>query len=208
MFGLFKKHRTSSDFWMWLAANASRIRAGGRNATGNFATEISRAFERSYPDLVWEITPKESGSWVFCVSADGNPDLFEKVRTAVAAAPSIPDWKILAFRQRGSLDAVIEMNGQKLVYNDIWCGVEPDGSRASVTLYVRGLTSESAKTLLGASLVLLDNAVGEHDSVVKISDLDNGPLPANPKRSETFFPLSELPGYLDRLSDFIVTEVP
>jgi hypothetical protein len=75
-----------------------------------------------------------------------------------------------------------------------------DGTQARVTLRVRGLTSDSAEALLGAALVLLDNAIGEHDSVVRISELNNGPLPAKPVRSETFFPLSELPGYLDRLS--------
>jgi hypothetical protein len=93
----------------------------------------------------------------------------------------------------------MQMNDRKLGYEDIWCEVEPDGARARVTLLVDGLTLDSAESLLGAALVLLDNAVGEHDSVVRISELSNGPLPVNPKRSEKLFPLSELPAYLDRL---------
>ena len=201
MFGKLKKQRDSRDFWTWLAANASRIQAAGRHAAGDVAGELSRAFKKSYPDLVWEITPSDSGPWIFCVSADGNPELFDQVQAAVAAAEPIPGWEIKAFRQRGSLDAVIEMHGRKLGYDDLWCEVEPDGTRARVTLLVRGLTLDSAEELLGAVLVLLDNAVGEYDSVARISELNNGPLPKKPIRSATFFPLSELPRYLDSLSD-------
>lgn len=199
MFGLFKKQRDLGDFWTWLAANTSRIQTNGRNAVGDVAGELSHAFARSYPGLVWEITPSESRPWVFSISANGNPERFDRVRAAVAVAPHIPGWEIAAFRQRGSLNAVIDMNGQKLGYDDIWCAVEPAGSQARVTLYIRGLTPASAERILGASLVLLDNAVGEHDSAMKILNLSNGPLQDSPKKSETFFPLAELPGYLDRL---------
>jgi hypothetical protein len=199
MFWKLKKQRDSGDFWAWLRANASRIQAAGREAAGEAAGELSCAFETSYPGLVWELTPNDSGPWVFCVSADGNPELFDAVKSAVADAPLIPGWEIKAFRQRGSLDGVIQMHGRKLGYDDIWCDVEADGAQARVTLLVRGLTLESAEELLGAALVLLDNAVGEHDAVVKISELGNGPLPCKPVRSATFFPLSELPGYLDSL---------
>jgi len=199
MFGVFKKRRDSGDFWSWLRANASRIQAAGREGAGNAADELSRAFKKSYPDLVWEVTPSDSSPWVFCVSADGNPELFGAVKSAVADAPPIPGWEIKAFRQRGSLDVVIEMHGRKLGYDDIWCDVEADGAQARVTLLVRGLTVDLAEQLLGAALILLDNAVGEHDSVAKISELNNGPLPSKPERSPTFFPLSELPAYLDSL---------
>ncbi len=199
MFGKHNRQRNSRDFWVWLATNTARIQTAGRVAAGSIAGELDRAFKTSYPDLVWEITPSDSGPWSFCVSADGTLELFDQVKSAVAAAPPIPGWEIKAFRQRGSLDAVIEMHDRKLGYDDIWCEVAPDGTRARVTLRVRGLNLDSAEALLGAALVLLDNAVGEYDSVVRISELDNGPLPAQPVRSRTFFPLSELPGYLDRL---------
>lgn len=199
MFGLFKKRRDSGDFWSWLHTNASRIQAAGREGAGKIADELSRAFKKSYPDLVWEVTPNDSGAWIFCVSADGNPELFSAVKSAVADAPPIPGWEIKAFRQRGSLDAVIEMHGRSLGYYDIWCEVEAEGAKARVTLLVLGLNVESAEQLLGAALILLDNAVGEHDSVAKISELNNGPLPTKPVRSPTFFPLSELPDYLDNL---------
>ncbi len=199
MLGKSRKQRDSSDFWAWLHANASRFQAAGGEAAAELAGEISSAFQNSYPNLTWEVTPNDTGPWVFCVSADGNPELFDEVKSAVADAPPIPGWDVQAFRQRGSLSAVIEMCDRKLGYDDIWCDVNPEGAQARVTLLVRGLTAESAEETLGAVLVLLDNAVGEYDAVVKIAELNSGPLSSEPVRSATFFPLSELPGYLDSL---------
>ena len=200
MFWKRKKRDDGHKFWAWLAANTARIQAAGPEGVTEFVPQIAHAFEKSYPDLVFEISPSTSGPWIFCVSADGNLELFDQVKSAVASVGAIPGWEVKPFRQRGSLDAAITMNDRTLGYDDIWCEVEPDGARARVRLLVSGLTLDSAETLLGAALVLLDNAVGEHDSVVKIADLDNGPLPTNPTKSQTFFPLSELPGYLDGLT--------
>jgi hypothetical protein len=75
------------------------------------------------------------------------------------------------------------------------------GSKANVTMCVYGLTEANAEQVLGAALILLDNALGEHDSVVKIADLDNRPLSTQPIRSASFFPLSDLPAYIDNLSN-------
>ncbi len=57
MFGKHKKQTDSSGFWAWLAANTSRIQAAGRDVAEDVAGELSRAFKKSYPDLVWEVTP-------------------------------------------------------------------------------------------------------------------------------------------------------
>jgi hypothetical protein len=156
-------------------------------------------FKRSFPALVWEVSPAGSGPWLFCVSANGNRDLFPQVLLAVREAPDIPGWKVQAFRPRGSLTAEIDMGGRTLGYDDIWCSVQPSGGGVRVTLWVRGLTRESDPVLSPAVLILLDNAVGEYDAVAKITQLDRGPLPENPVRRADFFPLAELPSYLDRV---------
>jgi hypothetical protein len=141
MFGLFRRKAPPADFWEWLRANTDRIKSGLQSRPQAVADEIGRAFTRSYPDLTWEVGPDESGPWVFCVSADGNRDLFPEVVRAVQAAPELPCWKVQAFRGRGSLTSHLEMGGVKLNYEDVWCGVvgrEEDGVR--LVLCVRGLS--------------------------------------------------------------------
>jgi len=201
MFRPFRKRSTNHGFWQWLADNTSRLQSAGGDGVSAMAQQIAAAFESKYPDLKWEISPAKSEPWLFCVSADGNKELFAKVQQAVHAAPEIPGWKIQAFRPRGSLNAVLEMRGRKLGYEDIWCSVEPHSGAYAVTLWIRGLDEETDQLLSGAALLLLDNAVGEYDAVTKISQLNRSPLPPSPKETATFFPLALLPAYFDALAE-------
>jgi hypothetical protein len=197
MFGLFKKKK-EPGFWAWLAENTERIHSRLPKEPSVIGAEIGRHFKESYPELTWEVSPTPNPPWVFCISADGRQELFPKVEEAVKAAPAaLPGWKIQAFRPRGALTAEIDMGGQTLGYDDIWCEVSRSGGGATITLRIRGLTPESTRALGGAALILLDNAVGEYDAVTKIHGLDCGPLPPDPQRSERFFPLRELPAFLD-----------
>src|SRR5262245_27196397 len=197
MFGLFRKKAVPDDFWGWLGANTTRIQRGLERDTRSIADEVGDAFKRSYPDLFWEVSPNKTGPWLFCVSANGNRDLFPRVLQAVQSAPEVRGWKVQAFRPRGPLTAEIDMGGRTLGYEDVWCGVQPKGDGVRVVLWVRGLTRETDEVLMPAVLILLDNAVGEYDAVMKITQFDRGPLPPDPQRREDFFPLSELPRFLD-----------
>jgi hypothetical protein len=199
MFGLFGNKKQSRKFWDWLAANTTHIQSGLKRDPQGATLEIRRAFKQSYPDLTWEVSPAKSGPWTFCISADGNPKLFPKVQQAIHDAPEVPGWTIRAFRARGSLTAQIDMGGRKLGYDDIWCRVEPLAGGVRVKLCVRGLTPQSDEALSPAAAILLDNAVGEHDAVMKIKQLDRGPLPPNPQKTDAFFPLAELPQFLDTI---------
>jgi hypothetical protein len=197
MFGLFGSKGGTHKFWDWLAANTDRIQSNFKQDPQSASEEIRRAFRRSYPDLTWEVSPSKTGPWLFCISADGNPKLFPKVELAIQDAPEVPGWKIQAFRPRGSLTAEIDMGGKKLGYDDIWCSVQAFSGGVRVKLWIRGLNPQSDRILSPAAAILLDNAVGEYDAVMKIKELDRGPLPANPQRTDEFFPLVELPRFMD-----------
>jgi hypothetical protein len=199
MFGLFGSKAGTHRFWDWLAANTERIQSGLKQDPQSATAEIRRAFKQSYPDLTWEVSPVKSGPWLFCISADGNPNLFPKVQLAIHDAPEVPGWKIRAFRPRGSLTAEIDMGGRKLGYDDIWCSVEPLTGGVRVKLWIRGLSPQSDRALSPAAAILLDNAVGEYDAVMKIKQLDRGPLPPGPQKTDRFFPLTELPQFLDTI---------
>jgi hypothetical protein len=194
---LFRKRSECHTFWAWLAANTARIKSHDKRALRTISDEISKAFHSTYPGLVWEISPADSQPWLFCVSADGKRDLFPAVSHAVRTAPDIAGWKVQAFRPRGYLNGTIHMDGHKLRYEDIWCSVDVHTEGFGVTLYIAGLSPETDEALGGAAILLLDDAVGEYDAVMKIAELHRRPLPANPVRRADYFPLAELPQYLD-----------
>jgi hypothetical protein len=188
-------------FWIWLADNTARVQAGIKRDADQMAEEVGDQFEKSYPGLVWEISPSDRGKpWLFCVSANGDRDLFPRVRQAVDEAPKVNGWTIQAFRPRGEVDSTITLNGQTLDGDDVWCEVErARGGGVNLVLHIRGVTEETEDVLTNAAMILMDNAIGEYDSVMKIANLDLALLEDKPRPREDFFPLRDLPAFLDRV---------
>ncbi|MCA8996089.1 MAG: hypothetical protein KDA80_03870 [Planctomycetaceae bacterium] len=201
MLPFFRRKTRQGDFWAWLQENTDRIKRNGGEISPRVLRELSEAFASSYPDLVWEVGPRDEDCWEFCVSADGDPNLVDKVYSAIEDAPELDGWVVLPFRQRGPLTVEVGFGDASMGYDDLWCRVKADGHRAKVKVLIRGLTEENSEQLLGASLILLDNAIGEEDSLTMLSHLSNGPLPDNPQRTDSCFPLAELPAWLDRLKE-------
>jgi hypothetical protein len=199
MFEWFRKRAGATSFWDWLAANTQRIQAQLRQDPQGIGEEVSRAFERDFPELTWEVTPSKTPPWIFCVSANGNRELFPSVLRAVHAAPDIPGWQVRAFRPRGPLTGELQFGDHKLGVDDIWYTVDSSEDGLHLTLWIRGLTPETDPMLSRAALILLDNVIGEYDAVMKVRQLDRGPLPEHPEQQEGLFPLRELPALLDRL---------
>jgi hypothetical protein len=200
MLGWFRKRRSSAGFWDWLSANTSRIQASFRDKERQrraTSEEITHVFNESYPGLDWEITLAPSPPWRFSVSANGDRNLFARVEQVVSEAPDILGWTIQAFRQRGDLRGEITMEGRTLTCEDIWCSVEPEDGGVNLTLWIGGLSPETEEVLTTAALILLDNAVGEYDAATKIKQIGTCPLPPEPCKTYDFFPLRELPGFLD-----------
>ncbi len=103
--------------------------------------------------------------------------------------------------QRGPAEAEITLNGQSLGGDDVWCEIESvkrGGGAVSLVLHLRGVTVETEEVLSQAALILLDNAIGEYDSVMRVAEIDLALLEGKPKRSDRFFPLRDLPAFLDR----------
>jgi hypothetical protein len=74
----------------------------------------------------------------------------------------------------------------------------PEG--VNLVLHLSDVTEETEETLTQAALVLLDNAVGEYDAVMKIANVDFALMEGKPKERDNFFPLPKLPEYLDGLA--------
>lgn len=166
-------------FWTWFVANAARVRRSGPG-TADVPAEITAQLHRIAPQLAWEITPSKVGDWQLVVSADGNRELFPLVHAVVAAAPSVPGFRVKAFRQRGSTEGTIQYRGGKLAPSDIRFSAEPRGADAiAVTLFIRGLSDDNDETLSGAAVLLLDDLLGEYDAITKIAELKRSPLPSD-----------------------------
>jgi hypothetical protein len=189
-----KKAKAIADFWTWFVTHrgqfedTARIDHRSLNDLGNRLNKIE-------PGLTFEIGVPEAGP-ILEISADGIRDRFPAVRHVVSAAPTIPGWRVVAFRQPAEniADLQLEFNGRQLSPNDITFVARSSGNRASVVLFLPTNEAEVPRDLIGAAFILIDATLGEY--VVETKVQIDGFLPMSKQPAEAR-PLPELAGHLD-----------
>ena len=154
-------------------------------------SELSKVSE----GLTFEISSKTSYGRDFVISADGIPERFSTVIRLVGAAPVLPKWRIIAFRQPKGTHFKIEFEGQKLSMDDLWFTATPNAYLLDLMFYIKGLARRNKELMMGATFIALDTALGEFDVETKIGKIDWKPAPRNPLKAglKTFH---ELPAFV------------
>ncbi len=191
-------------FWRWFQANGDRLRVAlyGKDEAlrEDASAELREATEQVAPGVNLEIgRGPEGGPHELVVSADGKLDHVDTVKDFVEAAPSLPGWEVVAFRQRMEIGESIEIRigDQSVSPEDIWFRVSEDDFGLEVTLHVRGLTDANRDMRgLGASL-LAEHAVGERDTLTLLNSLHIEPLPKDPA-AKGLRPFRELVAVFDQ----------
>ena len=157
-------------FWQWFQANDSRL--------FNFETNQEKVFDELQAELhkvnsglTFEFGPKENGVRDFVISADGIKDVFPSVISLANAGPTLPHWKIIKFRPRRGLGP-ISLNGLKLLPEQLDFTIEPDGSKAAITLFIDGYRESEHDRYAGVGFLMLDQALGEYDVEMKVNGID------------------------------------
>jgi hypothetical protein len=183
-------------FWAWFAETIAPLGVGGLDDDGIVA-RIDAEFGKLYPDLAFELWGPDDGTVDFVISADGQTLLFQKVLELVRSAPTMPGWRVVAFRPRRSVKARISAMGHQLSGDQIWYHCEPENGRLRVSLFVEDLRDDNWDIMCATSCVLLDMALGEFDAATKIAALEHYPL-NDETRTLAPKPLAQLPAELDR----------
>jgi hypothetical protein len=154
-----------------------RLNRNHRRIIEALGSELSKVSE----GLTFQIG-KESRWHEFVVSADGMPARFSTVIRLVGAAPALPGWRIVAFRQPKGTHFTIEFGGQKLSPAELWFAATPNAYLLDLTFYVKGLARRNRELIMGALLIALDTSLGEFDVETKIGRIDLEPAPRNPSK--------------------------
>lgn len=181
----------AATFWKWFSDHAAELHAG----TNLQATmeAISAELEKAYPGVFAEIG-KNGDELTLVISADGIKKLFPDVQEIYAARPTVPGWKVVAFRQRDASFAV-EMNGVKIEPKTVKFVGEPAKGKLDITVYLPGY-KPGDENLGKLGFVLLDHTIGEYDMETKIAGIDFAALEAAPATAK---PLTELPAMVDAI---------
>lgn len=185
----------STQFWKWFAANEAHVsRSDGEHET---ASALATALQAVSPDLVFQISHvADGGIRELVISADGIKSAFVAVTTLVAAAPRLPGWRVIAFRQRypvGSL--VISIDGLTIDPRDVTYTLLRYGKELGLRLYLPDYHQTDGR-FDQIGFLLLDGALGETDVALKLGAIEF----AGPERvpAKSRLPLSELPDHFDK----------
>jgi hypothetical protein len=148
------------------------------------------------PDLVFEVAPEVEGRRELIISANGMKEGFSSVIEVVKAAPEMERWIVVPFRQRKTnLDIQIQIDDLVLSPEDIFFSYEFQNDKMNIRLYIAGINPED-EDLYQATLLILDNVIGEYDVEMKLGDIDILPL-HDVKDPEKLLLLKDLPSIID-----------
>jgi len=192
IFSLFSAKANATpeqDFWNWFRANDATLFNFEQNREETF-DRLAAAMKKIHPSLTFEFGPVKNGTREFIISADGIRDAFPAVERLYAAAPKLDHWIWIKFRPRKPpMD--IEYGGVKVKADDVFCTIEPDGTKAGITLYIRGYEQAKEKTYGGIAFLILDQALGEYDVETKVGFIqtkdysEKSPIEKNPIKDAT-----------------------
>ncbi len=164
-----KQEKAIKEFWEWFLENRLRF-SNLPSLDHRLVNDLGSRLNRVEKGLTFQIGQDEQGM-VLEISADGIRDRFPAVRTVVDAAPPVPGWRIVAFRQpaRDATDIVLEFNGNRLSPADMLFTSRSSGNRARIVVYVPTVQHDVPKDLVGAAFIILDAILGEYAVETKVT---------------------------------------
>ncbi len=178
-----------SEFWAWFQAHSHEFRSDHLPAAQVKA--LWKMLGRFHPDLGWGIQPGQNptDNWRLEISAEGKARLAAKAAELVDAAPELPGWEAVAFRQPQP-EPTTKLQNKTLGPDDIlWVEEGWDEERMSLTLFVPMESPIRADDLSQAGLSMLDGVLGEYLVITRVGNLDFKHISVAPGRAK---PLREL----------------
>lgn len=173
------------DFWAWFSLHHADLSAMA-DPNAPIFPEIGQHIKAINRALVFEIGPAPAGEKEFAVSADGKEALFPLVEKIVAAAPAVPGWKIVAFRQKTPPSLLREMaisaqpaedgkvvpgsDSMGVAVKDMRFSIQKVGGKANVTIFIKDFREDGPQSHMAE--MMLHQAVGEYDFVKKLDAIE------------------------------------
>ncbi len=197
---LFKQKGAGSqaEFWDWFVKNEDKIWTIDRNQE-KVIRMVGEALDRYHPGLAFEFgMDVVDGKREFILSADGIRSNIPLVESLHLAAPDLPRWQIMKYRQRSAFGGEIRMAGKVITAEDVRFQVFNDGEKVGILLMFEDFSETNRDQYAGIGFILLDKALGEQDVMTRVGFVDfAGPesnfyadarrLPDLPKAFDEYF---------------------
>lgn len=186
---LFQKKLTPEGFWTWFAANAEALKTGDLERN---MVQIGEKLAQVDADFCPGLAPLPT-HFQLEISAGGIKSVAPRVLEMVRAAPSIPGWKIVAFRQ--PMDPpCIRMGNQEIdLAHTKFVVTGRDQNLLNIRLFVP-VPVDCPKDILGELGFLgLDHTLGEEMVMTRLGEIEFDNIVSAPPTAQL---ISELVGLL------------
>jgi hypothetical protein len=181
-------------FWDWFQQNDELLFDFESQPDRVFAA-LTAALEAVAADLTFEFGPRVDGRREFVISAGGIRSAFAAVNALVAAAPMLPHWNVVAFRQRRARIGGVKMGDLTVLPKDVEYCLLSNERKLGIQLFFDGYREDERTTWGQIGYLLLDQALGEYDVATKVGLIEFFPSSAHPEAVR--YPLPELPIMFD-----------
>lgn len=158
-------------FWTWFDAHSARLYAM-RSPTDPILDSLGVALAKVHRDLTFEIGP-EAPRRELIISADGIRSAFAEVEALVAAAPRLAKWQVIKFRPRRTSLNLLTIDDVTFDPSRVrFVIAKDDPGKVALLLFFDQYTAARRDLYQKAGFLLLDEALGEYDTEMKVGSID------------------------------------
>jgi hypothetical protein len=185
-----------ADFWSLFEARAAEL-AAAASADAPVYDELLRGLQDVNAGLYFEFSA-DSDEHELIITADGKAELFDLVRTVVAAAPPVQGWLFRALKPRLGFPKQVRWEGVVLDLATVtFDPLERAGSRdLGLRILIPGLDESQIDDAHNAILRAIDHGLGEERHAACIRHTELLALPEGADTSN-FIPLAELEAFVE-----------
>lgn len=162
------------DFWIWFIKNEERIFSYEKDQESIF-NELSNQLFNVNQYLVFELSSVlGDGKRDFIISADGMISAFAAVERLYSRAPALKNWNIIKFRPKRTPTDHLQIGDKNINLDDVYFTVSKSEKpyKVDVQLLFRYFEESERNVFSQVSFLLLDQALGEYDTEMKIGFVD------------------------------------
>jgi len=190
----------ASTFWSWFAANERRYLDLEVPEKERLLDELQENLQAFCKELWFEVGGAPTGPRELVITAEGNLKAFPALLELCKAAPSLPGWLVVAFKQPQGFEFTTEYEDILVAPQATWFlplfskqGPQSLGLRLAFSHY----EAKRRQQFLAASYVMLEAGLGELAAAEHVSHVDVCLAPSTPE-TEGYRPLTALPDFLER----------
>ncbi|HMP94814.1 MAG TPA: hypothetical protein PKD90_18185 [Phnomibacter sp.] len=189
---LFSKPDYVKRFWKWFLAHEQALYHFEDHDQAVLFKKLHQRLQKIHPSLSFEFSaPLKTKKREFVISADGNPKAFGAVLQVTQAAPILPRWVVIAFRQPRAGFVSVDFGPVRLPFKDIYFNYAEERTVQKLNLHMKIRHYDGTDVMDSALQIVLDTLIGEFDTqtyleVIKRQALHEHELPH-------LYPITALP---------------